>query len=205
MEQPLPAEQAGTQVSWVGRGTTSPRTWQSLYDFSKSQGCKCPGISHPSGCRVPAPGTGMGAPGWQNSSWTRRGILGFLEKGMPDHPPDALTGCWGLGQEGCSSPGSCPGAAGAALSPSSHRPWEPSPAQGTLLWCRRLSGVPSGHAASTKHPNTFPRWCGHGTWQAEQLRAVHEARSAYLCAPGLGAGSAPQPSQKLPDQPHWQL
>lgn len=79
MEQPLPAECVGTRHrdSWVGSWTESPRTCQSLYDFSKSQGCKCPGISCPLGCiRVPVPGTGMGAPGWQDSSWTRRRILG---------------------------------------------------------------------------------------------------------------------------------
>lgn len=83
MEQPLPAEQVGTRHrdSWVGRGTESPRTWQSLYDLSKSQGCKYTDISCPSGWRVPAPGTGMGAPGWQDSTWTRRGILGGLGKG----------------------------------------------------------------------------------------------------------------------------
>lgn len=45
---------------------------------------------YPMGCRVPAPGTGMGAPGWQDSSWTRRGILGALEK-----MPCQGVGVWG--------------------------------------------------------------------------------------------------------------
>lgn len=208
MEQPLPAEQVGTQHidSCVGRGTESPRTWKALHDFSKSAQAsaarRC-AVSLEQGWGHQAGRTVAGQEGGYCEPWAR---------GMPKHPPGALTGCWGLGQEGCSTPSPRPGPAGAVLSPgqhrmcpSSHRTREPSPAQGTLLWCRRLSGVPTRHIASTKHPNTFPRWCGHRTWQAEQLRAVHEAHSAYLCAPGLGAGSAPQPSQKLLDQPHWQL
>lgn len=46
---------------------------------------------------------------------------GYWGRRMPEHPPGALTGCWGLGQGGCSTPSPCPGPAGAVLSPGQHR------------------------------------------------------------------------------------
>lgn len=112
------------------------------------------------------------------------GDAGGLGKGeCPSIPggPWQSTGAWGGkdAADGSSIPQpvswwqrglSCLLASAGGRYPAGHRTKEPSPAQGTLLRCWRLSGVLTGHAASAKHPNT--RSLGRGDWPVEWLQAV---------------------------------
>lgn len=105
------------------------------------------------------------------------GAGGLGEEGCPSIPVGGLARRRGLGWQGCCRweqhhPTHVLVAAGAALSPGRPHDEGGSPAQGTLSRCQRLSGVLTGHAATSKRPNTFPWPCGNGAQQVERLQAA---------------------------------